>query len=235
MNFQMKYFLDALQGGITCLPVTLKMSVSILLVGLFVGTIMALCRVFKVKVLAKICSVFIAISKALPTNLIIIVMNLVITNYFNSWMSALHIDLQIKDVDKIFIAVIALSVSSIASISENVRGALLSVPVCQYEAGYSVGLTGFQTFISIIVPQAMLTLFPALINSFIMLIKMTSLAMLVGVSDVLNGMIIRASKTFGYLEAYVAAAVVYWVISVILEFLGRVSERKLGKYKNTSL
>lgn len=231
MNFNVQYFLDALKGGIAYLPVTIELSLLTLAIGLVFGTVIALCRVFKVKVASQIFSVYIAITKAIPTNLIIIVMNLLITNYFNSVMQFFHIGLTIRDVDKLFIGVTALAVSAIASISENIRGALLSVPIEQYEAGYSVGLTGPQTFFRIIVPQALLTLLPSLISSIIMLIKMTSLAMLVGVIDVLNGMLVKAAVTFGYLEAYFAASLVYWAMSVLLEQAGKYLERYLGKYK----
>jgi L-cystine transport system permease protein len=140
----------------------------------------------------------------------------------------------VRDVDKLFIGVFALSISAIASISENIRSALSSVPIEQYEAGYSVGLTKYQTFVRIIVPQAVLTLLPSLVNTITGLIKMTSLAMLVGVTDILNGMLIRASITFGYLEAYFAASLVYWGMSVILEQVGKYLEKYVGRYKLTN-
>lgn len=232
MNFRLDFFLDAFQGGMAYLPITLKLVLLTLVIGLVFGTIIALCRVFHVKVLSQLFMVYIAITKAIPTNLIIIVMNLVITNYFNTVMQFLNIELTIRDVDKLFIGVMAMSISSISMISENVRGALLSVPIEQYEAGYSVGLTGTQTFFRIVVPQAFLTLLPSLISSITMLIKMTSLAMLVGVMDVLNGMLVRASLTFGYLEAYFAASLVYWALSVILEQVGKYLEKSVGKYKH---
>lgn len=232
MNFRLDFFLDAFQGGMAYLPITLKLVLLTLVIGLVFGTIIALCRVFHVKVLSQLFMVYIAITKAIPTNLIIIVMNLVITNYFNTVMQFLNIELTIRDVDKLFIGVMAMSISSISMISENMRGALLSVPIEQYEAGYSVGLTGTQTFFRIVVPQAFLTLLPSLISSITMLIKMTSLAMLVGVMDVLNGMLVRASLTFGYLEAYFAASLVYWALSVILEQVGKYLEKSVGKYKH---
>jgi L-cystine transport system permease protein len=234
MNFEWKYFWDAVSGGIIYLPTTLALSLLTLLIGLLFGGVIALCRVFKVKVLSQIFMVYIAITKAIPANLIIVVMNLLFTNYFNVVMQALHINLTVRDVDKLFIGVFALSISAIASISENIRSALSSVPIEQYEAGYSVGLTKYQTFVRIIVPQAVLTLLPSLVNTITGLIKMTSLAMLVGVTDILNGMLIRASITFGYLEAYFAASLVYWGMSVILEQVGKYLEKYVGRYKLTN-
>lgn len=232
MNFKMEFFLDAVNGAVSGLPVSLAISALTLLIGLFFGTIIALCRVFHVKVLSQVFTVLTAIIKSIPANLIIILINLVFTTYFNTWMQTLGISLQVKDVDKIWIGVFSLSITAIASISESVRGALLSVPADQYEAGYSVGLTGFQTFMRIIVPQTVIALLPNLINNIVGLIKMTSLVMLVGITDMLNSAIIRASITFGYLEAYFAVSIFYWALSIVVEQIGKRLEKRSNRFRS---
>ena len=122
-------------------------------------------------------------------------------------------------------------ISSISALSESIRGALMSVADTQYEAGYSVGLSKRQTFFRIIAPQAFLVLLPSLTGDIITLIKMTSLASLVGVMDILNGSIKYANTSYCFLEAYLAAATIYWGISIILGAIGKTYEGNVGKYR----
>lgn len=235
MNFKMEFFQDAVNGALSGLGVTMAIAGLTLLTGLFFGTIIALCRVFHVKVLSQLFTVLTAIVKSLPTNLIIILINLIFTTYFNAVMQSLGISLQVKDVNKIWIGVFSLSISAIATISESVRGALLSVPAEQYEAGYSVGLTRFQTFMRIIVPQTVIALLPNLVNNIVGLIKMTSLVMLVGIPDMLNSAIIRAAVTFGYLEAYFAVSIFYWVLSILVEQIGKRLEKRANHFRSGAI
>lgn len=235
MNFNPAFFWDAVDGALEGLSVTLIMAFVTLLISLFFGTIIALIRVFRVKLLSQVFTFLVAVIKSIPANLIIIIVNLLYTSYFNQLMEYLHIDLQVKDVSKLWIGVFAMSICSIAIISESIRGALLSVPIEQYEAGYSVGMTRTQTFLRIIAPQALVTLLPNLVSNVIGLLKMTSLTMLVGVPDMLNNAVIRASMSFGFLEAYFAVSIFYWVMSAALEFLGRYLEKHTGRYKHATV
>jgi L-cystine transport system permease protein len=109
----------------------------------------------------------------------------------------------------------------------------MSVPIGQYEAGYAAGLTGFQTLRRIVLPQAFLVLIPTLIGNINSLIKLSALVILVGVQDVLNAGLKVASSYYCYLEAYMAAAVIYWMISIICIQTGKLAERNLGRYRRS--
>ena len=67
------------------------------------------------------------------------------------------------------------------------------------------------------------------------LIKMTSLASTLGIMDVLNGCLQKSGTSYRFLEAYLAAAIIYWVISILLELIGRTLEKGLGKYRRQAL
>ena len=177
----------------------------------------------------------IAVVKAIPVNLIILIAGLWFNDNFNGIARAFGLSVTVADVDKIYVAIWALSIAAIALLSESVRGALLSVDHGQYEAGYAVGLTGFQTFTRIIMPQAFLVLVPALIGNINSLIKLSALVILVGVQDVLNAGIKVASIYYCYLEAYVAAALIYWAISIICIQAGKLAEKELGRYRRSGI
>lgn len=235
MNFQIMYFLECLQASFMKIPVSLGIAAVTLLAGLIVGTPIALIRNFHVRFLNPLFTVLIAIIKAIPVNLIILIAGLWFNDNFNGIAKALGLSITVADVDKIYVAVCALSIAAIALISESVRGALLSVDRGQYEAGYTAGLTGFQTFRRIVMPQAFLVLVPALIGNINSLIKLSALVILVGVQDVLNAGIKVASIYYCYLEAYVAAALIYWALSIICIQAGKAAEKRMGRYRRSGI
>ena len=226
MNFQVTYFLECLSASFSKIPVSIGIAAVTLLIGLLVGTPIALIRVFHVKILDPVFTALIAVVKAIPVNLIILIAGLWFNDNFNGIAQALGLSVTVADVDKIYVAIWALSIAAIALLSESVRGALLSVDHGQYEAGYAVGLTGFQTF---------LVLVPALIGNINSLIKLSALVILVGVQDVLNAGIKVASIYYCYLEAYVAAALIYWAISIICIQAGKLAEKELGRYRRSGI
>lgn len=213
------------------IPVSIGIAATTLIIGLLIGTPIALIRIFHVKILDQFFTVVIAIIKAIPVNLIILIAGLWFNSNFNKIAQSLNWKITVSEVDKVYVAVFALSIAAIALLSESVRGALLSVDRGQYEAGYSVGLTQFQTFYRIIMPQAFLVLVPTLIGNINSLVKLSALVILVGVQDVLNAGLKIASIYYCYLEAYIAAALIYWAISLICIQLGKFAEERMGRYR----
>jgi L-cystine transport system permease protein len=226
-----EYLWTFLKNGVGFIPRTFYLAFISLVLGLIFGGLIAIVRVYQVKVLAPVFTVIIAVLKAIPTNLIMLMASLIFTNCFNDFMAAIGSGLTVRDVDMLYIAAVALVLSSIASFSENIRSALMAVPQIQYDAGYSIGLSSTQNFFRIILPQAFLVMLPSLTGNLISLIKMTSLASLLGVVDVLNGCLKKASASYKFLEAYIAAALIYWAISLAFELLGRLCENRIGRYR----
>ena len=231
MNFQLNFFLQCLAASVSKIPTSLGIAFVTLCAGLLIGTPIALSRVFRVPLLSQFFTIAVAVIKAVPVNLLILMASLWFNGNFNLIAKSLGLSLTVADVNKIWVAIGALSVAAVALISESVRGALLSVSEGQYEAGYAVGLTGFQTFRRIIMPQAFVVLVPALIGNINSLIKISALVILVGVQDILNAGLKVASIYYCYLEAYTAAALIYWIISIICVQAGRLVETHMGRYR----
>lgn len=107
-----------------------------------------------------------ALSKAFPMNLVLLIFYLIWTTQFSSIAAFFHSQKTIKDVSLMYVAIAALVFCSLASISEIIRSGLISVDKGQYEAGYASGLTKAQTFFHVIVPQAVRAVIPPLTNVF---------------------------------------------------------------------
>ena len=235
MNLDLDYLLTFLVYGLRYLPNTLYMTFLSLVFGVILCGLIAIVRTYKVKVLDPVLTALLAILKAIPTNLIMVMSSIIFTANFARVTEAWGIDMSLRDFNMTYLAAFALILSAIASLSESIRGALMSVPKTQYDAGYSIGLTKTQNFIRIVLPQAFQVMLPSMMSNVTGLIKMTSLASTLGIMDVLNGCLQKSGTSYRFLEAYLAAAIIYWVISILLELIGRTLEKGLGKYRRQAL
>ncbi|MBB5393069.1 MULTISPECIES: amino acid ABC transporter permease [unclassified Herbaspirillum] len=125
--------------------------------------------------------------------------------------------------------VLTLSLNAGAYLSESLRGAILGVTRGQWNAAYSIGLTYFQTLRFIIVPQAVRIAVPAMSNTLLSLIKDTSLVSVITVTELMLATKEVIAVTFRPLPLYIAAACIYWALSLCFEALQHRLEKKLGK------
>ena len=127
-------------------------------------------------------------------------------------------------------AIIAFSLNNGAYSSEILRAAILSIPKGQWEAGYTVGMNYRQNVTRIILPQAVRVAIPPLSNSFIGLVKETSLASVVLVPELMRQANIIASRTYEFLLVYTEAALFYWIACFLLSVLQARLERHFDRY-----
>ena len=125
--------------------------------------------------------------------------------------------------------ILALSLNAGAYLSESLRGAILGVGQGQWNAGFSLGLTYPQTLGLVILPQALRTAVPAMSNTLISLIKDTALVSVITVSELMLATKELIAVTFRPLPLYVAAAGVYWLLSLFFEAVQRRAERHVNR------
>ncbi|MCQ2587040.1 MAG: amino acid ABC transporter permease [Treponema sp.] len=132
---------------------------------------------------------------------------------------------------KIVFVVIALSLLYSAQLAEIIRSSLESVGKGQYEAAISLGISPFRAMTRIVIPQALVAALPNLGNSFISLLKEGSLAYTIGLIDVMGkGNLIISLNYGGYaLETYIALAIIYWAVTLIIEFTFKLLEKRFSK------
>ncbi|MFZ4858295.1 MAG: amino acid ABC transporter permease [Desulfuromonadaceae bacterium] len=193
------------------LPVTLLIVAVATLFGLVAGMGLALIRLFKVPILNQAAIVYISFMRGTP---IIVQMFLV---FYGVPMLLELIGIDINRWDKLFFVVLTYGLNTAAFKAEAFRAALRSVPAGQAEAAYAVGLTRWQCFRRIIIPQALLIALPSLGTGLASLLQDTSLAYTLGVIDVMGQVQAIASGTNRMLEGYVGAAIIFLVMAVAIE------------------
>lgn len=231
MNFNFQNFKESLIYGLAYLPNTLRLVFIPLVIGLTFGTVIALVRVYKVPVIGWLMAVFVTVYQGIPIVVALMIYNLIFMLKFNDLAAFLHLKRSISDMNNIWVGIFALSMAAVCSISEAVRGALLSIDKGQNEAGYSVGLTTIQTIQRIIIPQMIPVAIPMLINNVVGLIKASSVVMAIGIVEIVAGATIPSSRTYSFFEGYVAAAVIYWVFTVVVESLAQKLKQYTGKFR----
>lgn len=210
------------------LPTTLYLTLVALVVGLVIGLLIALIRLNKVPVLNQIAIAFVSIVRGTP-----IIVQLYITyfgipialKYFNFYHGT---NFNINGIPGILFAMVALGLNQSAFDSETIRSAINSVDKGQIEAAKSMGMNRRQVLSRVVIPQATAVALLPLGNSFISLIKGTSLAFTCSVVEITAAGKILAGRNYRYFEVYCSLAIIYWVITFFLERILSRIEKKIA-------
>jgi L-cystine transport system permease protein len=229
-QFDVVFFAYEIGIGIKYIPIVLLLSIVPLIVGLLFGSGIAIVRLFKVRLLAQGFTVIVVFLRGVPLLLQLTILYLTVTLSFDSFAQAVGLNMTSKDISYTLVAVVGLSINATIYLSEVVRTALQSVNSGQYEAAYSVGMTSWQMLKRIVIPQAMPVAIPLIGSNFIGLIKGSAIASLISVVELINGTLFEASGNYKFLEAYLASAVIYWALCILVERIVAFLEIRVGVY-----
>lgn len=235
MDIDVITILACFRSGIRYLPITLALTAVPYIVGLILGTIFTILYIYKVPFFGKFFQVLTYILSGVPILVWMLIFNLLFMLVFEDLMGLLNINVSIDSVSTVWIGILALCIDATNYLSQAIKGAFLAVDKGQYEAGYSVGLTKRQTLFDIIIPQVIPVAIPSLQNNLIAIFKETSLVISIGIMDMFNGALVPCQTSYRFLEGYIAAAIIYWVISIMMEKVGQYLERRQQKYRGITV
>lgn len=230
MSFSINNFWESFKSALLYAPVTIQLTAISFIVSLILGTIIATVRNYKIPVLSQFFTVFVTVYLGLPTMVALLLYNLIFMTFYADVAAALHISVPISEVNPIIIGYIVLIMGTTCQISESIRGAFNGIDKVQYEAGYSIGMGRFKTLTRIIFPQMVPILLPGMQNSLIGLLKASNLVSAISVIEIMSGALLPSLLYYSYLEGYVAAALVYWMIGAAIELIAFYVEKNSGKY-----
>lgn len=202
---------------------TLEVTAMALVLGLLLGVIIAVIRAAHdqqqigkrnslLTFFNGLCKIYITVIRGTP-----MMVQLLIT-YFVIFSSSRN---------QLGVAVLAFGINSGAYVSEIIRGGIMSVDSGQMEAGRSLGLSYSTTMRTIIIPQAVKTVLPALGNELITLLKETSIVTVIGLRDLTKVAMLIGGKTYQWFMPLIAIALVYLLMVMILTWLLGKLERRL--------
>lgn len=215
--FDVKLIFEQIPTILKYLPVTLELAFVSMVFGLILGLLIAVIKMKEIPVLKQICNLYISMIRGTP-----IIVQLYVT-YFGIPLLLRYINYEygttfnVNGVPPILYAFVALAINESAYNAETIRASLLSVEKGQIEAANALGMTYFQAFRRIILPEAIVVALPSLGNSLIGLIKGTSLAFVTSVVEMTASGKIIAGRTYRYFEVYISLAIIYWLITIVVE------------------
>ncbi len=196
---------------------TIPLSLASFAIGLVIALLMALLRLSRNVVLSGIARFYISIIRGTP-----LLVQLFVIFY---GLPAVGVT-----IDPFPAAVIAFSLNVGGYAAEVIRAAILSVPRGQWEAAHTVGLSPAKTLTRIILPQAARVSVPPLSNTFISLVKDSSLASLILVSELFRQAQNIAAFSYEFMAVYLEAALIYWLFCLVLSFGQNALEKRLDRH-----
>ena len=213
-------------------PLTMGILLISLVISLAIGALVTVGSLSKNHIVQAISKGYISFMRGIPTLVLIFLLYLGLPQVLSDF------GIDIGGWDKAIFIIATLSLNTSANMAEMMRASYLAVDRGQREAAYSVGMKPFMAFRRIIFPQALGIAIPTLGNNIILLFKETSLGFTIGVIDILGKARAISAASFGAnkLEVYIASAVIYWIICVVLEQGSKYVEKMYtrGRKKATS-
>lgn len=219
--FQWELVVEYFPRVLSSLPTTLMIVGVATVIGLLLGALIAFIRIENIKVLSQLCAVFVSFIRGTP----ILVQLYVVYYGIPELLKLVNID--VTTWDQLFFIFVTYGLNTAAFQSETIRAAILSVPATQKEASIACGFTKKQTYLKVIIPQAIRVAFPSFGTTTVSLLQDTSLAFTIGVIDVVGRARAIGAVTFHTLEGYVDAAIIFILLSFALERIFAYFEKKL--------
>jgi len=201
------FFLEGLQ-------VTLYIFIIAVIVGFLIGLVVALMRLSPLNILNAIAIIYIDVIRGTP----FIVQLFFIYFGLNSleWLS----------MDRMYAGILTVAINAGAYFAEIIRAGIQSIDKGQTEAARSLGMTGRQTMVQIILPQAFRRMLPTITNQSIISLKDTSLLSIIGIADLTQQGQVQQSTTFEPFIVWSVVGLMYFVIIYLLSFVAKFLERR---------
>ena len=184
---------------------------------LIIAVMTAMIQYAHVKGLQRVCRIYIWIVRCTP---LLVQLYLV---YYGLPSAGIYLD-------AIPTVILVFGFNEGAYMAETVRAAMEAVPSGQMEAGYCVGMNYLQIMWHVVLPQAFRTAFPSLFNSLISMVKETSLASTITVTEMFRQAIVINGRVYETLALYTEVALIYLAFCSLLTVLQRKGEKKLSSY-----
>ena len=230
MTFEFDTAVEAFAFILKHLPLTLFLPAVTLLIGIVLGSIVAIVRLRSNKLVNAVLAVVVSVFRSVPA-----ILQVFIRYYSQPYRIAPVLSavtgsvVKPFDVSPYWTAYIFFIIYQTAYQSENIRGALLSVDRGQLEAALAVGLSYYQAYKRIILPQAFAVAMPSFFTYYLQGIKSLALLFTIKIVDIFAAADIFAALYSRRTEPYVADAIIYWLLCVVLTFVFNSWERSLSK------
>ena len=230
MKLNTEFMIEAFKASLSGIPVTLGITVVSLMISMPLALMMAIKKINSKGPLRFLIHTYVSIVRSTPMVLQILLLYSLLPSFLNFFIKqVLKIDFNIFKIPAIYYAYAVFSLNTTAILSEVFRSALLTVDKGQLEAGLSVGLGKFLTYIRIIIPQALVVALPNICNVTVGLLKSSSLAFFMTVQDITAIAKLKAAYAYNYIEAYSIIFILYIILCTMVQLIFKYIEVQIHK------
>ena len=213
VSYDLSYVFKFLPEILYALPLTLWILIVTIVIGSLLGALLAWGQLYGDEVIVSISKGYVFVLRCTPPIVLLFMVFYGLPEFLEWWLG-----LDVNGWSRTVFVITAMTLLYAATISEVFKSAYLAVPNGQMEAGLSIGLTEFQTFQRILLPQAFRFALPNISNAILNLLKDTALAYTIGLADIMGAGNLLIGRNLGNysLETYTVVAVVYWTLALLL-------------------
>ncbi|NQK92722.1 amino acid ABC transporter permease [Streptococcus suis] len=224
VSYDLSYVFKFLPEILYALPLTLWILIVTIVIGSLLGALLAWGQLYGDEVIVSISRGYVFVLRCTPPIVLLFMVFYGLPEFLEWWLG-----LDVNGWSRTVFVITAMTLLYAATISEVFKSAYLAVPNGQMEAGLSIGLTEFQTFQRILLPQAFRFALPNISNAILNLLKDTALAYTIGLADIMGAGNLLIGRNLGNysLETYTAVAVVYWSLALLLALGNQFLEKAL--------
>ncbi|WP_066372655.1 amino acid ABC transporter permease [Neobacillus fumarioli] len=217
MHLNFTPFIPSIPYILQGVVVTLQIVVVAAILGLILGTILALCKISSVKVIGTIANAYTSIFRGTPMVLQLMMIYFGSPEIFGYQMAPYTA------------AILSFGLNSGAYVSEIIRAGILAVDKGQREAAVALGVPYRKMMWDIILPQALKNILPAVMNELITLTKESAIVTTIGVMDIMRRSYQVGSDNYSFFEPLLIAGVIYYLMVMVLSFCGKVLEGRMRR------
>ena len=225
MDFKFSFIWDTLPDVLAAVPITLFLTVFPVVLGAVIGFFLALLRIKKPPVIYQLTGLYISFFRSVPLIILLFCSYYGIPKLVNFVIYGGNRVLGVTGISPFVVALVVLTLYSSAYITEIIRGALSSVDMKQMEAAHSIGMTKKDSYLRIILPQAVIVALPNYFNFALSTLKNTSVVFAISVMDMMATAKLAAEDGYRFIEAYALVGALYVIIGFITEKVFKNVER----------
>lgn len=230
MDFKLSFIWETLPDVLAAVPITLFLTAFPVVLGAVLGFFLALLRIKKPPVIYQLTGLYISFFRSVPLIILLSCSYYGIPKLINFVIHGGNRVLGVTSLSPLAVALIVLTLYSSAYITELIRGALSAVDMKQMEAAHSIGMTKKDSYLRIILPQAIIVALPNYFNFALSTLKNTSVVFAISVMDMMAVAKLAAEDGYRFIEAYALVGALYVIIGFITEKIFKNVERTAKRH-----
>lgn len=217
--FDAAYMIQSFPTLISYVHITIFITLVSAVIGTALGCVIAIIRLNKVPVISQVLRVFISFVRGTPFLVQLFLAYFGVPEILN------HLGLNVRGVPPMLFVLAVFTLYVAAYGAEIMRSSIEAVPEGEKEAAVSIGMTSFQSYRRVILPQAFALSIPPLINTVMSMLKGTALIFNVGVVDIMRKADLMGGNSQRSLELFVDVAIIYGILIFVLTMIGKALEK----------